>query len=199
MAKIVSLSSLSRSKFDKIKKDFKCSHKELEEHIKQYAYSHQKEGLFQTYLYVDDDNNYAGYVSVSIASIDKDQANNKINIPSSINYEITSLKITRLCAFDSYLKKGIGRSLLGFVNILATTLQKTVGCRAVIVDSKIEAVDFYDKFNFIQIATQEDDVNRTAFMVYDLIKPNELQYILPSMIDFCEIYEQKHLISLLQN
>ena len=162
MSKIVSLSSIPRSKFAKIKKQFKCSYNELENHIKQYAYSHQKEGLFQTYFYVDDNDNYVGYISIAISSIDKDKANNKIDIPSSINYEISSLKITRLCIFDSYLKKGIGRILLGFVNILAITLQKTIGCRAIIVDSKIEAIGFYAKFKFIEIAIQEGN---TAFMV----------------------------------
>ena len=199
MAKIINLSSISRSKFDKIKKQFKSSYKELEEHIKQYAYSHQKEGLFQTYLYIDDNSNYAGYISFAITSVDKSKANNKINIPSSINYEVTSLKITRLCVFDDYLKNGIGKSLLGFANILATVLQKTVGCRAMIVDSKLEAIGFYNKFRFIEIARQENDSDDTVFMVYDLIKPNELEYILSSMIDFCEEYKQEHLIPLLKN
>ncbi|MEA2050464.1 MAG: GNAT family N-acetyltransferase [Campylobacterota bacterium] len=198
MAKIVSLSSIPRSQFDKIKKQFKCSYKELEEHIKQYAYSHQKEGLFQTYLYIDD-NNYAGYISFAITSIDKSKANNKINIPPSINYEVSSLKITRLCIFDGYLNNGIGKSLLGFANILAVTLQKTVGCRAIIVDSKIEAIGFYDSFGFIQIAMQDDDTTQTAFMVYDLFKPSELENDVLLMIEFCEEYEQGHLIPLLNN
>ena len=69
-----------------------------------------------------------------------------------------------------------------------------------LVDSKLEAIEFYNKFKFIQIADQENDNNaNTVFMVYDLIKPNELEYILSSMIEFCEEYEQEHLISLLNN
>jgi len=199
MAKIVSLSSIPRSQFDKIKKQFRSSYKELEEHIKQYAYSHQKEGLFQTYLYIDDNGNYAGYISFTITSIDKSKANDKINIPTSINYEVSSLKITRLCVFDDYLKNGIGKSLLGFANILATTLQKTVGCRAIIVDSKIEAIGFYDSFGFIQIAMQDDEIVPTAFMVYDLFKPSEIEDDILFMIEFCKEYKQEHLIPLLEN
>lgn len=199
MAKIVSLSSIPRSQFDKVKKQFQCSYKELEEHIKQYAYSHQKEGLFQTYLYIDDNNNYAGYISFAITSIDKSIANNKINMPLSINYEVSSLKITRLCVFDDYLRNGIGKSLLGFANILAVTLQKTVGCRAIIVDSKIEAIGFYDSFGFIQIAMHDDDIIQTAFMVNDLFKPSELENDVLFMVEFCEEYGLEHLIPLLNS
>ncbi len=195
MPKIISLSSLSRSKFDKIKKDFNCSHKELETHIKQYAYSHQKEGLFQTYFFTQDDK-YLGYVSVAISSIDREKIQkDEIAIPTSINYEIPALKITRLCIFDEYLKQNVGTVLISFIEILAVTLQSTIGCRAVIVDSKEEAVDFYKKFDFVEIAPQDDD--DTVFMVYDLLKPKDLLELVPDMIEFCEYYGQEDLIKIL--
>lgn len=123
MANIISLSSLSRSEFDKIKKNFHCSHKQLEEHIKQYAFTHQKEGLFQTYFYVED-GKYLGYVSLAIASIDREKFDNELDIPSSMKYAIPALKITRLCVFDEYIKQGVGTILIYFVKVLATTLQK---------------------------------------------------------------------------
>jgi hypothetical protein len=53
MPSIISLNNISRSKFDRLKKSFSCENSELEKHIKQYAFNHQKEGLFQTYFYVD--------------------------------------------------------------------------------------------------------------------------------------------------
>lgn len=103
MPKIISLASISRSRFDKIKKSFQCSHDELDKHIKQFAYSHQKEGLYNTYFYVDGDN-YLGYVSVSIASIDREKTDDKVSVPSSIKYEIPALKITRLSIFEGFQK-----------------------------------------------------------------------------------------------
>ncbi len=194
MAKIISLSSIARSRYDKIKKEFKCSQKELEEHIKQYAFSHQKEGLYQTYFYLDDEEDYLGYISVAISSIDREKIGNEVDIPVSINYEIPALKITRLCTFDNHYKKGVGRTLLMFCEILALVVQKKIGCRAIIVDSKKDAVGFYKQCDFIEIA-QEDGGN-TIFMVYDLLKLSEFNDELDDIIAFCETYELSDLIAI---
>jgi len=197
MAKIISLSSIKRSRYDKIKKDFKCSKKELEKYIKQYSFSHQKDGLFQTYFYLDDEENYLGYISVAISSIDREKIGDEVNIPTSIKYEIPALKITRLCTFDNHCKKGVGTKLVIFCEILALTLQKKVGCRAIIVDSKKDAVGFYTQCDFIEIAQEDDD--NTIFMVYDLLKPSELNDELDNIITFCKTYGQNDLIEILKS
>lgn len=196
MANIISLSSLSRSEFDKIKKNFHCSFKQLEEHIKQYAFTHQKEGLFQTYFYVED-GKYLGYISLAIASIDREKFDNELDIPSSMKYAIPALKITRLCIFDEYIKQGVGTILIYFVKVLATTLQKKIGCRAVIVDSKEEAVSFYKQYDYIPIASQDDD--NTIFMLHDLLQPKELEESIKDMVLFCETYGQMDLIDILKH
>ncbi|DAB30332.1 MAG TPA: hypothetical protein CFH84_04595 [Sulfurimonas sp. UBA12504] len=54
-----------------------------------------------------------------------------------------SVKITRLCVFHGFCNKGIGTILMTFANILAVEQQNKIGCRALIVDSKPEAVEFY--------------------------------------------------------
>ena len=195
MANIISLSSLSRSEFDKIKKDFHCSHKQLEKHIKQYAFTHQKEGLFQTYFFVEE-GRYLGYISVAIASIDREKIDSELNIPSSMKYAIPALKITRLCIFGEYIKQGVGTILIYFVKVLATTLQKKIGCRAIIVDSKEKAVDFYKQYDYISIASQDDD--NTIFMIHDLLQPKELEESIDDMVLFCEMYGQMDLIGLLK-
>lgn len=195
MAQILSLSSLSRSNYDTLKQSFKCSNADLEEHIKRYAFSHQKEGLFQTYFYLDDDGNYLGYISVAIASIERDKTEDKVKIQQSIHYTIPALKITRLCIFEGYERQGIGSILINFVLILAVTSQKKIGCRAIIVDSKHEAVDFYKQFDFIDVANQEDD--DTVFMIYDLLKPNELEDLIDDMVEFCQTHNQNDLIAVL--
>jgi len=47
MPSLVALSDIPRSKFDRLKQNFSCKNPDLEKYIKQFAYSHQKEGLFQ--------------------------------------------------------------------------------------------------------------------------------------------------------
>lgn len=195
MPSIVSLSTIGRSRYDALKSNFSCENIDLESHIKQFAFSHQQSGLFQTYFYVDDDDNYLGYVSVSVATIEREEIDDEINISPSIRYSIPAIKITRLCTFDTYCGQGVGRTLMKLVNLLAITQQKTVGCRAIIVDSKPEAVEFYEYFDFTAINKEED--SNTIFMVNDLLKPNELTHIIPMMIEFCNEYGQNEFVDIL--
>jgi ribosomal protein S18 acetylase RimI-like enzyme len=196
MPSIISLNDISRSKFDRLKKRFSCENIELEKHIKQYAFNHQKEGLFQTYFYVDDNENFLGYISVSVATIERTTIEDEINISSSIKYSIPAVKITRLCVFDDFCNNGIGSILMTFANILAIVQQKKIGCRALIVDSKFEAIEFYKRFGFIEINKEEN--TDTMFMVFDIAKPIEVEDVLNEMIAFCEIFKQDNLIEILR-
>jgi predicted GNAT family N-acyltransferase len=196
MPSIISLADISRSKFDRLKKNFSCENTELEKHIKQYAFNHQKEGLFQTYFYVDDSDNFLGYISVSVATIERATIEDELDISSSIKYSIPAVKITRLCVFNSFCNKGVGTVLMTFANILAVVQQKKIGCRALIVDSKPEAVEFYKHFGFIEIDKEEN--SDTMFMVFDIPKPSEIDKIVDDMIEFCKIFKQDNLIGILK-
>jgi hypothetical protein len=197
MPSIISLSDIPRSKFDKLKRSFKCSNTQLQEHIVQYAYSHQKIGLFQTYFYMDDEENYLGYISVAPATIQRDSIEDEIDIPNSIKYSIPALKVTRLCTFDGNCRQNVGSSLMLFSTILGVIQQKIIGCRAIIVDSKPEAVDFYKHLDFREINQTED--SDTIFMVNDILKPKELEESIKQMVLFCEVFNQKELIELLKS
>lgn len=196
MPSIVSLSDISRSNFDRLKKNFSCVNSELEKHIKQYAFNHQKEGLFQTYFYVDDNDNFLGYISISVATIERTTIDDELDISSSIKYSIPAIKITRLCVFDNFCHKGVGTILMTFANILAVVQQKKIGCRALIVDSKPEAIEFYKRFGFIEIDKEEN--SNTMFMVFDIAKPCEVNKIVDDMIEFCKIFKQNDLIVILK-
>nr|WP_321268176.1 GNAT family N-acetyltransferase [uncultured Sulfurimonas sp.] len=196
MPSIISLNDISRSKFDRLKKSFSCENIELEKHIKQYAFNHQKEGLFQTYFYVDDNENFLGYISVSIATIERTTIDDELDISSSIKYSIPAVKITRLCVFDNFCNKGIGSILMTFANILAIVQQKKIGCRALIVDSKFEAIEFYKRFGFVEIDKEEN--SDTMFMVFDIAKPSEVKEITSELISFCEVFNQNELIEVLR-
>lgn len=195
MPSIICLSDISRSKFDRLKKKFQCSNEQLQEHITKYAYSHQKNGLFQTYLYSDDEDNYLAYISVATATIQREQITDEIDVSESMKYSIPAIKITRLCTFDKHCGKGVGTSLMYFANILAVIQQKVAGCRGIIVDSKPEAVEFYEKFNFKIINLE--DTNNTITMVYDVFEPNKLSEHIKEMVAFCEFHNQSKLIELL--
>ena len=196
MPSLISLSDISRTKFDRLKKSFSCINYDLEKHIKQYAFNHQKEGLFQTYFYVDDNDNFLGYISISVATIERTTIDDKLNISSSIKYSIPAIKITRLCVFDNFCHKGVRSILMTFANILAVVQQKKIGCRALIVDSKPEAIEFYKRFGFIEIDKEEN--SDTMFMVFDIGNPSEIKELIIEMILFCKIFKQNDLIDILK-
>ena len=196
MPSIISLSDIARSKFDRLKKSFSCQNEELEKHIKQYAFNHQKDGLFQTYFYVYDNGNFLGYISVAVATIERTRIEDELDISSSIKYSIPAIKITRLCVFDDFCFKGVGTLLMTFANILAVVQQKKLGCRALIVDSKPEAIEFYKRFNFVEINKEEN--SETMFMVCDIAKLKEVKNILDDMIEFCEVFKQDDLVEILK-
>jgi len=196
MPSIISLSDIARSKFDRLKNNFSCQNEELEKHIKQYAFNHQKEGLFQTYFYVDDNDNFLGYISVAVATIERTKIEDELDISSSIKYSIPAIKITRLCVFNDFCSKGVGTLLMTFANILAIVQQKKIGCRALIVDSKTEAIEFYKQFNFVEINKEEN--SETMFMVCDIAKPKEVKNIVDDMIEFCEVFKQDDLVEILK-
>lgn len=196
MPSIISLSDIPRSDFDKLKKSFNCSNTQLQEHIVRYAYSHQKIGLFQTYFYMDDEEHYLGYISVAPATIQRDSIEDEIDIPNSIKYSILAIKVTRLCTFDGYYQQGVGSSLMLFSTILGVIQQKIIGCRAIIVDSKPDAIGFYKHLDFREINQTED--SDTIFMVNDILKPKDLEKSIDQMVLFCEVFNQKELIELLK-
>jgi len=84
MPSLVALSDIPRSKFDRLKQKFSCKNPDLEKYIKQFAYSHQREGLFQTYFYVDDNDNFLGYISVAVATIERTKFADELDISYSI-------------------------------------------------------------------------------------------------------------------
>ena len=84
-----------------------------------------------------------------------------------------------------------------FSTILSVVQQKIIGCRAIIVDSKPKAVDFYKQLGFNEINQTED--SDTIFMVNDILKPKDLEESREQMISFCEVFNQKELIELLKS
>lgn len=88
-----------------------------------------------------------------------------------MKYPIPTLKITRLAICDEFQGKNFGKILIAFAEIKAFIQQESTGCKAIVVDSKNSAINFYEKTNFISIENYSDDYN-TTFMIkkYLLLK-----------------------------
>jgi GNAT superfamily N-acetyltransferase len=159
---IVSLNNFSRSEFSRIAKTFICEeYPELVDYLKKFAFSHHQEGLFQTYLFKDNDGIHKGYISFTITSVtqEKDEElREEINISKNMIYPIPALKITRLCVSKDWKKSGIGSILMDFALLLAYEQQLKIGCRIILVDSKQSAIEFYKSKGFQVLDAKEDIV-----------------------------------------
>jgi ribosomal protein S18 acetylase RimI-like enzyme len=65
------------------------------------------------------------------------------------------LRVVRLAVDAKYQGRGIGKALLRFCFELAEKLRDEYGFVGVIVDAKQEAIAFYEKFGFFQVAAVE--------------------------------------------
>ena len=67
-------------------------------------------------------------------------------------YPVPVLGLARLAVDKSAQSMGLGRLLLRFVLELAAKMADEFGCAGVVVDAKVDAVDFYAKYGFTPLA-----------------------------------------------
>lgn len=194
MSKIVEISSYfpSKTNFKKSVSNLKCdNHQILVDYLTQFAYKHSLDGLYKTYLFLTSDEIAAAYISFSIATIDGNDAKSYLDVPLGLNYPIPALKITRLLTSDEYQKKGIAARFLFFADVLGFILSCQTGCKAIVVDAKNEAVDFY-KNNGYDILDSEDDSPDTLLMIRKIKTIKEYienkSDMIDEFIEFCNDY-----------
>jgi GNAT superfamily N-acetyltransferase len=160
MPSIVGLGDFSNSDFKKIVNQFKCSDDlKLFEYLKNNALGHHKQGLFQTYLFQDNED-YKGYISLASAQIAVDDTGLRtiLGVSDGLPYPIPALKITRLCISDQFKRQKIGSLLMMFAEIAAYEQQHKIGCRALLVDAKKKSVGFYETIGFQKLNMLEENI-----------------------------------------
>lgn len=133
------------------------------DYLTQFSYKHSIDGLYKTYLFLTSDGKAAAYISFSIATIDGNDAKNYLEVPLGLNYPIPALKITRLLTSDEYIKLGIATELLELSVILSFVLSNQIGCKAIVVDAKSEAVSFYKDNGYVILNNEDGNVD-TSFL-----------------------------------
>ncbi|NOY24977.1 MAG: GNAT family N-acetyltransferase [Oligoflexia bacterium] len=69
-------------------------------------------------------------------------------------YPLPVLRLARLAVDENAQGRGIGKVLLRAVFALAQEMARTVGCVGVLVDAKPDAVGFYERLGFREMATR---------------------------------------------
>ena len=95
-----------------------------------------------------------GFITVAPAEINIDALpeRSKRRLP---NYPIPVLRLGRLAVDERSRGRGVGKSLLREALRLARRMRKELGCVAVVVDAKTDAVPFYERLGFERLESLE--------------------------------------------
>ena len=196
MHKIVGLGEFSNSQFKTATAKFKCAgHQKLLDYLLKNAHNHHKQGFFQTYLFQDEEA-YKAYISLASTHITEDskKLRDELEVSESMPYDIPALKITRLCVSDEFKREKIGTLLIEFAKIVAYEQQIKIGCRALLVDAKSEAVEFYKSLGFEILSEMEDGIismflDIPSLRSKDVKDESAKEELVRSFILFCETFD----------
>lgn len=145
--------------------------------LKMFARKHAKryeaESLARTYVIADvGQKRMAAYITLvcsEVSAEDLVQADG-LHFPYST---FPAVKIARLLVDERYRDKrfGFGRKLVNLAQGIAKEeVAPAAGCRFVVVDSKTEAVGFYERCGFTLLDTAENRARDEAILYLDLHK-----------------------------
>jgi ribosomal protein S18 acetylase RimI-like enzyme len=133
--------------------DFYCVEDELNKWLKEDAWWYEERNLSKTYILKKIINHkIIGYSTVVMSCVKKEGVE---DIFTKEIKSIPSYKLARLAVIKEYSKQGYGEFLLSDALYHAKQLSKEIGCRIMEVDSKENAIDFYERYGFkkMQIGT----------------------------------------------
>ncbi len=97
--------------------------------------------------------------------------------PSDVEYyaytEFPAIKIARLAIDRRARGNGLGKALVNIcIAISIENIMPNIGCRFIVVDSKLDAVKFYQKRGFKVMMTDREQDSDTIIMYLDLVNMN---------------------------
>ena len=144
---------------------FSCGEIALDYYFQKFAGQNQFKHFVGTTYISTDEKNIFGFVTVSAGSLMRD------NLPKTIqkkfpNYPLPILRVTRIGVNIKYQNQGVGKELMATAFRLAIEQKDRFGCVGVVVDAKIDAIDFYKKLGFVEI-----EVERGLSATYSMPTP----------------------------
>ncbi len=130
--------------------EFACGEIELDRFLHRFAGQNQfRHHIGSTYVAVIRDR-IAGFVTVSPGEMSAETiaAALKKKLPA---YPIPILRIARLAVDRNFQGQGIGKLLLRAMFELALEVGGRIGCVGIVVDSKANAVSFYQRLGFMPL------------------------------------------------
>ena len=138
---------------------------------KKNAKRYESESLARTYVIADvSENRIAAYITLVCSEVSAEDLvqSDGLHFPYST---FPAVKIARLLVDDRYRAYGLGRKLVNLAQGIAKEeVAPAAGCRFVVVDSKSEAVLFYERCGFTLLDTAENRARSESILYLDLHK-----------------------------
>ena len=133
----------------KVKRRIRIHSKEMEEFLKNEAYSEQIKGLNTTHLFIDNETKeIIAYVSLCTDSLLLDfDEKNELGLTYS---SIPAVKIARLAVSNKYRNMGIGSYLLMFSAFQSFEMRKYCGVSFLTLDCYEHRISFYKQHGFVE-------------------------------------------------
>ena len=141
--------------------------------LQRHAKTLEAQSLARTYgLFAAGDSKILGYITLVCREIVADA--DEVNLTTDPAYRYRhypAVKIARLAVDKSVRKNGLGKLLIELaLGIAKDRISPAVGCRFIVVDSKQEAVEFYQKRGFTLIGTEANRKRSDPILFIDLNK-----------------------------
>lgn len=126
---------------------FESGNIDLDRFFRHFAGQNQfRHHIGATYVAVDGDE-ILGFATVAAGHIEIDDLP-KTKRKKLPHYPLPILRLARLAAGQGAQGRGVGKLLLRAVFQIARDMAESVGCVAVVVDAKPDAVAFYERYGF---------------------------------------------------
>jgi hypothetical protein len=135
---------------------FNCNYEALNDFLKKRALSNQNMGSTTTYVTCRD-LNVVGYYSITIGGVTHDRVAPRIK-NGMPKYDIPVVILARLGVHIDEQGNGIGTGLLKDALLRTVQIANIAGVRALLVDAKPEAKEWYLKYDFEQSPLDENQL-----------------------------------------
>ncbi|MDP3512195.1 MAG: GNAT family N-acetyltransferase [Sulfuritalea sp.] len=134
------------------RKGFDCGNVELNDWLSQTARQHKEKGVSSTFVAVADETSaeVLGFYAISLAELVN--ADLPAQYRKRLPTKVPVFRLGRLATAKRHQGKGIGEHMLFDAIDRVTRIAQEVGGIGLVVNAKPNAVDFYKRYGFEQIA-----------------------------------------------
>jgi len=168
LSKISSIDFEKKVQVYKLKKNifninkFKCRKHNYANYIKKDALIDQQRSIGQTWVFVYNQKEVIGYVTLAMAELHKTHHKKLRIFPHSY---IPALLVGQLATHQDYESLGVGKTMMQWVVSQGIQYSKNIGCRLIILNPEKDVIEWYKEklgFEHIPLRRSQD------VMFYDL-------------------------------